>query len=995
MWRLDGYTVGGTVHVVVNNQVGFTTSPRDARSTTYATDVARMLQMPVFHVNGEDLEAVAQVVLLAVDFRQRFHRDVVIDIWCLPEVRAQRGRRAHLHPAGDVPGHRRPSPSLRQRLGRAAGGARGALAGGASTAMVAEAYRRSWRRTYAGLGGPGRERRAPAHQEGVWEPYRGGAIAGVAERRGHARARARCWPRWAGALTESRPRASTSTPRWRSCSRRGRRWRPGQAPARLGHGPRRWPSAPWPGRGTRVRLSGQDVRRGHLQPPPRRALRPADRPALQPLAHLRERAGRRWRCATARSPRPACWASSTATAWSMPEGLVIWEAQFGDFVNARAGDHRPVPRLLGGQVEPPLRAGAGCSRTGWRGRAPSTPAARLERFLALAVDDNWQVMNLTTPAQMLPRAAPAGAGAPGASRSCVMAPKSLLRHPAAVSPLDDLAADTFRAVLPDAEADPGRGDAAWSSAPGKVYYDLAAGPARAGGARGGARAGRAALPPGDRRAARHPVRLPRRLRGGLGAGGAAQHGGVGVRGAAPVAAPARQLPLLAASAAPRPPARPPARPPGTSWSSRRWCSRPSTCPCAPPRPAPPVRARRPPGEGRGLSPGVMMPRASPPSSFTLRGGLKDGHRAAVPSLGESVTQAMVGAWLKKEGEPVALDEAVVEVESEKATVAVPAPAAGVLRRILKPTGETVDVGEVLAELEEGAAAESPAKPLQPLPRDTRRRCRPAAQDAPAPAAAPPTRRRGLRGSSFPGPGPGRAAPAEGAPSGAPPQATSGAGRPRPPRALHPRCAASWPSTAWRRPRSRRARWCAARTWSARWPGPRALASELARARPARAAGAHDAAPAHRGAPAARGAGQRRHPHHLQRARHVAGHRPARAARRGLPEAARREARLHVVLREGGGGGPARLARRQRRGARRRHPLQGPLRHRRGGGRRQGAGGAGAARRRRPLLRRDREAHRRAGRQGAREPDHARTTWPAGPSPSATAASTARCSPPPS
>jgi 2-oxoglutarate dehydrogenase E1 component len=78
MSELDGYRVGGTVHVVVNNQIGFTTSPRSGYSTTYCTDVARMLQIPIFHVNGEDPEAVAQVVDLAVDFRQRFLRDALI-----------------------------------------------------------------------------------------------------------------------------------------------------------------------------------------------------------------------------------------------------------------------------------------------------------------------------------------------------------------------------------------------------------------------------------------------------------------------------------------------------------------------------------------------------------------------------------------------------------------------------------------------------------------------------------------------------------------------------------------------------------------------------------------------------------------------------------------------------------------------------------------------------------------------------------------------------
>jgi len=99
MSELEAYSVGGTIHVIVNNQVGFTTSPKDARSTTYPTGPARMLQIPVIHVNGEDMEAVAQAVLLAVDFRQRFHRDVVIDLWTY---------RRHGHNEGDEPSFTQP-----------------------------------------------------------------------------------------------------------------------------------------------------------------------------------------------------------------------------------------------------------------------------------------------------------------------------------------------------------------------------------------------------------------------------------------------------------------------------------------------------------------------------------------------------------------------------------------------------------------------------------------------------------------------------------------------------------------------------------------------------------------------------------------------------------------------------------------------------------------------------------------------------------------------
>ena len=100
--QLRGYRTGGTVHIVVNNQVGFTTSPMESRSSVYATDVARMIQAPIFHVNGDDPEAVARVGRLSFAYREAFRKDVVIDMVLLPPPRPQRGRQPQLHPAADV-----------------------------------------------------------------------------------------------------------------------------------------------------------------------------------------------------------------------------------------------------------------------------------------------------------------------------------------------------------------------------------------------------------------------------------------------------------------------------------------------------------------------------------------------------------------------------------------------------------------------------------------------------------------------------------------------------------------------------------------------------------------------------------------------------------------------------------------------------------------------------------------------------------------------------
>ncbi|HEX8909154.1 MAG TPA: thiamine pyrophosphate-dependent enzyme, partial [Anaeromyxobacteraceae bacterium] len=174
MSLLDGYTVGGTIHVVVNNQVGFTTSPREGRSTFYATDVARMLQIPVFHVNGEDLEAIAQAVLLAVDFRQRFRSDAVIDFWCY---------RKYGHNEGDEPTFTQPvmyraiqkQPSLRQSYA-AQLVEKKVVSREDVDALVAETRRRldaDYHASSAIAVSPG-----PPVMEGVRARYRGGPIAG-------------------------------------------------------------------------------------------------------------------------------------------------------------------------------------------------------------------------------------------------------------------------------------------------------------------------------------------------------------------------------------------------------------------------------------------------------------------------------------------------------------------------------------------------------------------------------------------------------------------------------------------------------------------------------------------------------------------------------------------------------------------------------------------------------------------------------------------------
>jgi 2-oxoglutarate dehydrogenase E1 component len=458
--QLPGYRTGGTMHVIVNNQVGFTTSPEEGRSSTYATDVAKMLQSPIFHVNGEDPEAVAQVVRVALDFRQRFRRDVVIDMYCY---------RRYGHNEGDEPAFTQP---LMYRAIRA-------------RKPVREAYLEHLLR----LGGVSREEadeiaeRARTHLEqelsvargngyklgievagGLWTDYRGGPDGGAHEvDTGLAR------PELARLLEESTRLPEGFTPhakiaRWleqRVEMARGALaldWAAGEALA----------CASLVVGGTRVRLSGQDSARGtfshrHM------VLHDAENGAQHcPLARLE---GARAPFEVHNSPLSEIGVLGFEYGYSLdwPDALVLWEAQFGDFCN--------VAQVIIDQflvsAEEKWRRLSGLVLLlphGFEGQGPEHSSARLERFLTLASEDNIQVAQPTTPAQMfhlLRRQALRRWRKP----LIVMTPKSLLRHARAVSTLDELAQGRFQRVLPDRRERP-RATTRVLLCSGKLYYEL-------------------------------------------------------------------------------------------------------------------------------------------------------------------------------------------------------------------------------------------------------------------------------------------------------------------------------------------------------------------------------------------------------------------------------------------------------------------------------------------------------------------------------------------
>jgi 2-oxoglutarate dehydrogenase E1 component len=461
MSELEAYAVGGTIHVIVNNQVGFTTSPKDARSTTYATGPARMLQIPVIHVNGEDMEAVAQAVLLAVDFRQRFHRDVVIDLWTY---------RRHGHNEGDEPAFTQPvmyraiarKPTLRALY------AEQLVREGTATPREVEdmtaRYRARLEEAYAASAKIAVQPGADA-QAGFWKQYRGGAVGRADE--GPTAVSSETLREVGKALVHVPQGFVVHAKLAKVIEARAQMvagekpldWAMGEA---LALGTLAW-------EGTRVRLVGQDVRRGTFSH--RHAVLHDQRSGVpySPLAHLRAGQG-------PVEVRDSLLSEAAALGFEygysleMPDALTIWEAQFGDFVNAAqviidqflAAGEAKWNRLSGLVLLLPH---------GMEGQGPEHSSARLERFVELSVDENWRVVNLTTPANYF-HALRRQVRSPWRKPLVVMSPKSLLRHPAAVSPLAELADGRFRKVIGD-DADPSEITRVVLCS-GKVYYDLAA-----------------------------------------------------------------------------------------------------------------------------------------------------------------------------------------------------------------------------------------------------------------------------------------------------------------------------------------------------------------------------------------------------------------------------------------------------------------------------------------------------------------------------------------
>ena len=467
--ELKGYSTGGTIHVVLNNQVGFTTDPRDGRSTPYATDVSRMLRVPVFHVNGEDPEAVAWVAKLAAEYRFEFHQDVVIDLYCY---------RKHGHNETDEPSYTQP---VMYRAIKAKKSVRQAyverlLAMGQITQADADTLMAKQRAALEAALETTRKshekRKEPNALAGLWARYRGGPDSSVPEvATGVAEAVLRDVLRRATLV----PDGFTPHPNIvRTVLEPRRKMADGELPLD-------WASAETLALGTLltdgapVRFSGQDSRRGTFSQRHAVLSDAVTGEHYTPLSHLAPRADGKGpaRFEIYDSPLSEAGVLGFDYGYSLdyPDALVVWEAQFGDFANAA---QVVIDQFIAAAEDKWLRLSGLVMMLphGFEGQGPEHSSARLERFLNLSAEDNWQITYPTTPAQLF-HLLRRQVLRPWRKPLVIMTPKSLLRHKAAVSALPELSGGAFQRVIADAAHPPATASRALLCS-GKVYYDLLA-----------------------------------------------------------------------------------------------------------------------------------------------------------------------------------------------------------------------------------------------------------------------------------------------------------------------------------------------------------------------------------------------------------------------------------------------------------------------------------------------------------------------------------------
>lgn len=460
-----GYGTGGTIHIVVNNQIGFTTSdPRDIRSSLYCTDIFKMVEAPIFHVNGDDPEAVALVTQMAVEFRNEFKKDVVIDIMCFRKLG---------HNEQDEPMVTQP---LMYRKIAAHPGTRQIYA----DRLVAEGSI------------------PPEEPDNVIRDYREhldrGELLSNPVLSGHSSKYAVDWTPFLGQpytdeadtgipLSEAQRLAErlTAVPEGFALHSRVEKIVNDRAAMGKGELPLDWGMgenlayASLVAQGYGIRVSGEDVGRGtffhrHAVFHDQKRERWNDG-AWIPLQEIRDGQGP-FNIFDSVLSEEAVLAFDYGYATAEPNQLVVWEAQFGDFVN---GAQVVLDQFISSGE---AKWGRLCGLTlmlphGYEGQGPEHSSARIERFMNMAAQTNWQVCVPTTPAQifhLLRRQMLRKVRKP----LVIITPKSLLRHKEAISTLDELATGRFQTVIGEVDALEAKKVKRVVLCQGKIYYELLA-----------------------------------------------------------------------------------------------------------------------------------------------------------------------------------------------------------------------------------------------------------------------------------------------------------------------------------------------------------------------------------------------------------------------------------------------------------------------------------------------------------------------------------------
>ncbi|TDO19644.1 2-oxoglutarate dehydrogenase E1 component [Pedobacter duraquae] len=461
MAGLDGYKTGGTIHLVINNQIGFTTNYKDGRTSTYCTDIAKVTLSPVFHVNGDDVEALVYAINLAMEYRQRYKNDVFIDILCYRrfghnEADEPKFTQPLLYKA--IEKHANPRDIYIQQL----------IGEGKMEASLAKEMEKDFRNilqerlndakeitsTYKDVkfGGAWAEMRIATEKDFEVSPdttVPEAELLDIAKKISTLPAEKKFFKKIEKLFDERSKMATTS---------HIFDWAMGE---QLAYGTLL-------DEGKRVRLSGQDVKRGTFSHRHAVLTLEDSEEEYTPLNNVSEKQAA-FDIFNSHLSEYGVLGFEYGYAMANPNALTIWEAQFGDFFN---GAQIVVDQYIA-SAETKWQRENGLVMLlphGYEGQGPEHSSARIERFMELCADNNMQVVNCTTPANFF-HAIRRQFARDFRKPLVVFSPKSLLRHPKCVSPLADFTSANFKEVITDANVKPADVTRVLFCS-GKIYYEL-------------------------------------------------------------------------------------------------------------------------------------------------------------------------------------------------------------------------------------------------------------------------------------------------------------------------------------------------------------------------------------------------------------------------------------------------------------------------------------------------------------------------------------------